>query len=170
MRLASKGLIRLARPEDLAALGPAETDDTRLIQPIVGADDAEYTVGVFGDGEGRARRPSPCAAPSPGPGHGKGPYRPGRLPGRGHRPLCAALRPLGPTNFQFRLADGQWKLLEVNARISASTSLRAAFGYNEASMALDHVLTGILPEQPAVRDGFAVRYVADHVVYDRHHF
>ena len=52
---ASKGLIRLTRPEDLAALGPAETDETHIIQPIVGADDAEYTVGVFGDGCGKAR-------------------------------------------------------------------------------------------------------------------
>jgi len=101
----------------------------------------------------------------------KRPYRPGRLPGRGHRPAVRGLAaPWGPHQFQFRLADGQWKLLEVNARISASTSLRAAFGYNEASMALDHVLTGVLPEQPPSGTDSAVRYVADHVVYDRHHF
>ena len=168
---ASKGLIRLTRPEDLAALGPAETDDTRIIQPIVGADDAEYTVGVFGDGCGRARATIAMRRTLSRAGATEKAHivRDASLDAVIDR-LRAALRPLGPTNFQFRLADGQWKLLEVNARISASTSLRAAFGYNEASMALDHVLTGVLPEQPAIRDGFAVRYVADHVVYDRHHF
>jgi carbamoyl-phosphate synthase large subunit len=79
--------------------------------------------------------------------------------------LCAIYKPMGPTNFQFRLHNGTLKLLEINPRISSSTSIRTAFGYNESRMAVDFVLDKKLPEQPFIRLGRAVRYVEDFIFY-----
>src|SRR5690606_41502803 len=86
------------------------------------------------------------------------------------RRVCSRFRPVGPTNLQFRVDGTNWKLLEINPRISSSSSLRTAFGYNEGAMCLDFFLGGRLPQQPDIRPGFAVRYIQDYVVHDRDHF
>ena len=79
---------------------------------------------------------------------------------------CQLFCPLGPTNFQFRRgADGP-KLLEINPRISSSTSIRTAFGYNESAMALDYFLNRRDPVQPRIRRGRAVRYTDEHIFYE----
>jgi carbamoyl-phosphate synthase large subunit len=79
--------------------------------------------------------------------------------------LCSLFRPIGPTNFQFRKEDHGLKLLEINPRISSSTSIRSAFGYNESVMAVDFFLDHINPTQPIIRSGKAVRYVEDLITY-----
>ena len=79
--------------------------------------------------------------------------------------LCKLYKPLGPTNFQFRKHDDGFKLLEINPRISSSTSIRTAFGYNESLMAVEYFLENKLPVQPAIKMGKAVRYVEDMVFY-----
>jgi len=80
--------------------------------------------------------------------------------------LGDVFKPVGPTNFQFRLDKGELKLLEINPRISSATSIRTAFGYNESGMAVDLVLSGIAPCQPEVKHGYAVRYMEDTIFYD----
>jgi carbamoyl-phosphate synthase large subunit len=77
--------------------------------------------------------------------------------------LCGHFSPLGPTNFQFRFHRGQIKLLEVNPRISSSTSIRTKFGYNESAMALEYFLNAELPRQPLIKKGRAVRYWEDYL-------
>jgi carbamoyl-phosphate synthase large subunit len=57
-------------------------------------------------------------------------------------------------------------LLEINPRISSSTSLRAAFGYNEAEFCVRHYLEQALITQPEIRFGYAVRYIADLVTFE----
>jgi carbamoyl-phosphate synthase large subunit len=47
--------------------------------------------------------------------------------------------------------------------------LRAAFGYNESAMSVEWLLDGKLPEQPVLKQGYAVRYTEDLVFYDRTH-
>jgi carbamoyl-phosphate synthase large subunit len=79
--------------------------------------------------------------------------------------LCQIYKPVGPTNFQFRRQDGILKLLEINPRISSSTSIRSAFGYNESQMSVDYFLEGIQPVQPDIRMGKAVRYFEDYIFY-----
>jgi carbamoyl-phosphate synthase large subunit len=74
--------------------------------------------------------------------------------------------PVGPTNFQFRLDGGQLKLLEINPRISSTTSIRTAFGFNECSMGVDLFLNNTPPVQPPIRPGRAYRYVEDLIYYD----
>jgi len=74
--------------------------------------------------------------------------------------------PVGPTNFQFRVQDGNLKLLEINPRISSSTAIRTAFGYNESQMSVDYFLNGKVPTRPIIKKGYAVRYVEEKIFYD----
>lgn len=79
--------------------------------------------------------------------------------------LSAHFRPIGPTNFQFRKHAGTFKLLEINPRISSSTSIRTAFGYNESKMAIEYYLENKKPRQPKIKPGRAVRYTEDFIFY-----
>lgn len=80
--------------------------------------------------------------------------------------LAGIFKPVGPTNFQFRIDEGQLKLLEINPRISSATSIRTAFGYNESAMTVELFLRDISPAQPQIRSGHAVRYTEDKIFYD----
>jgi carbamoyl-phosphate synthase large subunit len=82
------------------------------------------------------------------------------------RQLSEAFRPIGPTNFQFRCHLGKFLLLEINPRISSSSSLRTAFGVNEPEMCIAYYLERKRPETGAIRLGSAARYVEDFVSYD----
>ena len=79
--------------------------------------------------------------------------------------LCKIFKPVGPTNFQFRVHEGVYHLLEINPRFSASTSMRSAFGYNEALMAVEYYFYGKSPIQPKIRKGKAIRYIEEHIFY-----
>ena len=86
------------------------------------------------------------------------------------RRLVELFEPMGPTNFQFRRHEGEFLLLEINPRVSSSTSLRTAFGYNEAEMCIEYFLEQKPPSTPHIRPGCAARYIEDVVVYDRADF
>jgi len=80
--------------------------------------------------------------------------------------LCRHFKPHGPTNFQFRKCSDGIKLLEINPRISSSTSIRTAFGFNESAMAVEYFLDGKVPLRPMIRGGSAVRYTEDFIFYE----
>lgn len=80
--------------------------------------------------------------------------------------LSNIFKPIGPTNFQFRKHKGDWKLLEINPRISSATSIRSRFGYNEAQMSIDYFLEKKQIKQPLIRTGMAIRYTEDFIMYD----
>lgn len=167
---ASKGLVKVRTQSDFT-VHATELGDHLIAQPYVGSDDAEYTVGVFGDGQGEV-----CASitmqrrlAQDGSTAKAWIKKSASLDETVSR-LCSHFKPVGPTNLQFRQVDAGWKLLEINPRLSSTTSMRKAFGYNEALMALDFYLTGKLPSQPKLKNGFAVRFTEDYVVYDRDHF
>lgn len=163
----SRGIVRLRDAEDFAYWSRRAGVDF-LLQRIVGTDDEEYTVGAFGLGDGRTLPPIVFRR---------------RLSPAGNtqsvevvsdpeiaaatRNLCAHFQPIGATNLQFRKERGQCFLLEINPRISSSTSLRAAFGYNEAAMSIDFHLHGRVPATPRIRGGRGWRYSEDFVVHDR---
>lgn len=138
-----------------------------MAQRRIGTDEEEYTVGVFGDGAGRFTAQIQLRRLLSGEGATvKAWVVSDNSLTETVTAYCAAFRPLGPTNLQFRKNGDDWSLLEINPRISSSTSLRAAFGYNEAAMAVAYYLDGQLPMQPDIRQGHAVRYIEDHVVFD----
>lgn len=137
-----------------------------LAQPFIGTDDQEFTTSVFGDGRGGF-----CAIMT----------LKRKLSEQGYTQnaevfddeaikgsvaaLCEIFKPIGPTNFQFRWHKGRYHLLEINPRISSSTSIRSSFGYNESVMAVDYYLNDTLPEQPKITEGKAVRYVEDFIFH-----
>jgi carbamoyl-phosphate synthase large subunit len=162
----SKGIAVVATPEQFAAIDPA-TKATLMGQPIIGRDDEEFTVSAFCDGRGGysaimalRRRLSREGFTE------KAEVADAADFSEAVRDLCQAFSPVGPTNFQFRRTDHGLKLLEINPRISSSTSIRAAFGYNESLMAVDMAIENRMPVQPEIRRGRAVRYTEDHVFYD----
>lgn len=162
----SKGIVRVDN-EAVFAAHRAQIGPVLMAQPIVGRDDDEFTTSAFCDGKGGLfasmtlrRKLSRDGFTDRAEVVDTQPF----LDTMHH--LCRLLRPHGPTNFQFRqTADGP-KLLEINPRISSSTSIRSAFGYNESAMAAAYVLEGRAPVQPPIRRGRAVRYTDDHIFYD----
>lgn len=167
---ASKGLVRVKGENDFTP-EKRRLGEHLMAQPLIGSDDDEFTVGVFGDGLGQV-----CASISMQRYLSKeGATANARIVNHESlnetvSRLCAHFKPVGPTNLQFRRAGLEWKLLEINPRVSSTSSIRTAFGYNEASMCLDFYLNGLLPSQPAIKNGFATRFIEDYVVYDRDHF
>jgi carbamoyl-phosphate synthase large subunit len=161
----SKGIIRINDERDYANNKEKMNNDL-IMQPIVGTDDEEYTVSAFFDFEhslidylALKRKLSP----------------------NGYtdiaevvdydfseilRTIADAVKPLGPTNFQFRFTENSVKLLEINPRISSSTSIRAAFGYNESKMSIDYFLENKVPQKidkQSINGKKAIRYVEEYI-------
>jgi carbamoyl-phosphate synthase large subunit len=135
-----------------------------MAQPLIGSDNEEYSCAVFADGKcgfsahiTLRRKLSPLGFTE------KAEVVDGSDVMQAVSALCFHFNPVGPTNFQFRVHKGELKLLEINPRISSSTSIRAAFGYNEPAMAVDFFLNGTRPTQPEIKRGRAVRYWEDYV-------
>lgn len=164
---ASKGIVKVGGPADFAPHAD-RLGDTLIAQPFVGDDTEEYTVGAFGDGTGvvRARIAMRRRLSAQGATDKAWMINDASLDEVVDR-LFAIFKPIGPTNLQFRKTSTGWKLLEINPRISSSTSIRAAFGYNEAVMSIAYFLDGTMIEQPMLRQGSAMRYIEDWIVYDR---
>lgn len=140
---------------------------TLMAQPIVGHDSEEYTVAAFCDGHGALyasmalrRRLSRDGFTDRAETYDVSPFA------SALSELCELFRPLGPTNFQFRMCSEGPKLLEINPRISSATSIRTAFGYNESAMALEFFLGDRVPVQPRIRKGKALRYMDEHIFWE----
>ena len=137
-----------------------------MAQRIIGDDEHEYTVGIFGLGDGAfqnaiymRRKLSQEGATAKAEVTLNNPY----LEEASAR-ITAALKPLGPTNYQFRLEGNRVYLLEINPRISSSISIRTKFGYNEADMCIDYFLEKRIPDTADIKRGRAVRYIKDWIV------
>jgi carbamoyl-phosphate synthase large subunit len=80
--------------------------------------------------------------------------------------LAEEFKPIGPTNFQFRMDGEKMKLLEINPRISSATSIRASLGYNESVMSVDYFLKNIIPtkiDKSKIMNKRAIRYIEDYI-------
>ena len=168
---ASKGLIWVEKIDDFKQHSE-RLGEQLIAQPIIGSNDQEFTVAVFGDGDGGI-----CASITfqrnlaPDGSTAKARVRNIDSLNKTVSRLCNHFKPVGPTNLQFRLdRNDEWKLLEINPRISSTSSIRTAFGYNEAAMCIEFYLQKQIPVQPVIREGFAIRYIEDHIIYDRDHF
>lgn len=161
----SRGIVRLEDETDFKYWS-RRTAGEWMLQRIVGKADEEYTVGVFGLGAGGFIEPLIFRRRLSTAGNTQE-----AVVVRRHtvlelavQRLCKRFRPLGPTNMQFRVEGETAYLLEINPRFSSSNSLRTAFGYNEAAMALDFYINKKTPEKPAIREGTAWRYFEDFLV------
>lgn len=144
-----------------------EYADQFMVQKFVGDNEHEYTVATFGFGDGSCIKPIVMRRKlSKAGATDKAVVMPIPEIESEIREMVKVLKPLGPTNFQFRLEKEQFLLLEINPRISSSTSIRTAFGYNEAEMCIDYFVEGIRPADVELKTGRAYRYIADVVEYD----
>lgn len=157
--------IAVLRDEDDFNYWSRKAKDAFLIQKFIGSDDQEFTVGAFGFGDGTAlppiifRRKLSIAGNTQYAEVVDHPVLAAMV-----EKMAAIFKPLGPTNYQFRMDGDTPYLLEINPRFSSSTSLRAAFGYNEAAMSVDYFLHGRRPHAPDIRRGRGWRYYEDLVV------
>lgn len=159
---ASKG-IAYARDADDLAYSRRKLGDNFMAQRIVGDSDSEFTASLFGWGDGGASRKMVLQRWLAQDGStvrarvAEEPEVEAQMDA-----LTRAFRPVGPTNFQFRREPrGRSLLLEVNPRLSSATSLRRAFGMNEAEMCVAYYLDGERPNFAGPRQGSAVRYIED---------
>ena len=161
----SKGIVKVGSADTFSRhqndIGPI-----LMAQPIVGNDDEEYTTSAFCDGGGGFHASMTLRRKLSKDGFTeKADVATDKFTGT-ITDLCRIFRPMGPTNFQFRKCMDGVKLLEINPRVSSSTSIRAAFGYNECAMAVDYFLEHRTPAQPNIRRGRAVRYTDEHIFYE----
>ncbi len=159
----SKGIIKIRNKSDMKS--HLEEDKINFMtQPIIGADDEEYTVSGFFDEESNLIDYFPLKRKLSSGGFTEQAEVVDRNFGEALTDLAKIFKPVGPTNFQFRMDGDQPKLLEINPRISSATSIRAELGYNEAEMSVNYFLRGILPEvreKPIGRK--AIRYTEDYI-------
>lgn len=162
----SKGIMVVETAEQFANIDPTK-HASLMAQPIVGRDDEEFTVSAFCDGRGGYSASMALRRKLSKDGFTeKAEVVDEAEFSEAVRDLCKAFSPIGPTNFQFRKTDHGLKLLEINPRISSSTSIRAAFGYNESLMAVEMAIEKRMPVQPEIKRGRAVRYTEDLVFYE----
>lgn len=163
----SRGIVKVDSQEVFERY-KAEIGENCLVQEFVGTDEEEYSCSAFGDGEGGLFGMLSLQRFLSKDGYTE------RATVVEDADLQVAVgrlvehfKPVGPTNFQFRRCQaGGLKLLEINPRISSSTSIRSAFGYNEPAMSVDYFLHGRRPESPAIRKGRAIRYTEDYIAYE----
>lgn len=160
---ASKGIVKVSDAEEFSFY-KKRMGQSFMAQKFVGDVDHEYTVGVFGLGDGTyssiialKRVLSQEGATA------KAEVFEDQELIKAVNSICLALKPIGPTNLQFRFSEGYFLLLEVNPRISSSTSIRTLFGYNEAEMCVQYFLNNKIL-QPVVKYGRAVRYIDEVVI------
>lgn len=138
-----------------------------MVQPIVGNDEEEYTTSAFCDGKGGLYAYMTLKRKLSKDGFTeKAEVVDLENIEETLLDLCKIFKPYGPTNFQFRKVNTGLKLLEINPRISSSTSIRAKFGYNESLMAVEYFIEGRTIRQPEIRHGKAIRYIEDLVIYE----
>lgn len=160
---ASKGIHRVCNKKDFEFY-KKKMGKNFMAQCIVGDVEHEYTVGVFGLGDGSysemiqlKRKLSKEGATAKAESVDIKELR------NAVSELCRVFKPLGPTNFQFRAYLDRFYLLEVNPRISSSTSIRMALGYNEAEMSICYFLYGNVLH-PKIKKGHAIRYIDEVIV------
>lgn len=162
----SKGIVVVSN-EDVFDLHKDAIGGSLMAQLIVGNDDEEYSTSAFCDGKGGFQAFMTLKRKLSHEGFTeKAEVVPLLEMEDILSSLCEIFKPIGPTNFQFRRHDGVLKLLEINPRVSSSTSIRTAFGYNEMQMTIQYFLENKPIVQPTILSGKAVRYIEDYVFFD----
>lgn len=139
--------------------------EKNIFQKVIGKQEQEYTVSVFGDGKGAfldviiLRR---LLAPTGATDKAEVIIKDSAIE-EYIKHLCAILKPIGPTNIQIRKEGEKVYLLEINPRISSACSIRTAAGYNEPKHCVDFFLMGKnqlnVQSKKQIK---AIRYIADY--------
>lgn len=163
---ASKGIYKIQNIEDYN-YWKFKLCNEFMVQKIVGDIDSEYTVAAFGLGDGTSsQKISLKRKLGPDGATAKAKVVDIEQLNNTVDKLVSIFKPVGPTNFQFRYHEGEFLLLEINPRISSSTSIRNSFGYNEAEMCIDFYLKNKIPNIYEIKNGLAIRYIKELIYYD----
>jgi carbamoyl-phosphate synthase large subunit len=162
---ASKGIVKVTTKE-IFDLYKDQIGEVLFVQKLIGSDDEEYTTSAFCDGKGSYIASMTLKRKLSKDGYTD---RAETFEIKGIdvvlNHFCEYFKPLGPTNFQFRMHKGVLMLMEINPRISSSTSIRTSFGYNESAMVVEYFLEKKMPSQPQLLSGKAVRYIDDKIFF-----
>lgn len=162
---ASKGIHKVDNKDDFDFY-KLKMGSNFMAQKLIGDAEHEYTVGVFGLGDGTySGRISLKRKLSQEGATAKAIFYEDEDIKNAIDKLCMAFKPVGPANFQFRSEGGHYYLLEINPRISSSTSIRTAMNYNEAEMCINYFLFGNVV-CPQVKRGHAIRFIDEVVILD----
>jgi len=137
-----------------------------MMQPIIGSEDLEYTVSAFFDKTSQLIDFFSLKRKLSNDGFTQEAQV---VDFDCHNVICdlaEVFKPIGPTNFQFRIDGDAIKLLEINPRISSATSIRAAFGYNESVMSVNYFLHNQVPtkiDKSKIINKMAIRYTEDYI-------
>jgi carbamoyl-phosphate synthase large subunit len=138
-----------------------------IFQKIIGTQDDEYTISIFGDGRGDyldniilKRYLSQEGATS------FAEVIENDLITEYVNKIVFLLKPEGPTNIQVRREKNEIFLLEINPRISSACSIRSAFGYNEPAMCLKYYITNETLISSKKKKGKAIRFICDQIIYE----
>lgn len=160
---ACKGIEKISTEEEFDFF-KKRSGEQFMVQKIIGDIEHEYTAAVFGDGVGGSTKPIILKRKLSQEGAtAKAETISSPEIERMIKSYCKLLKPIGPTNFQFRSEGEKFYLLEINPRISSSTSIREAFGYNEAEMCIRFWVEREKVEDCKLKEGRAIRYIADWV-------
>ena len=144
---------------------PQNELDNLIVQPHIGSDSQEFTASIFGFGDGRYQGPIVFRRLLAKDGYTK--YVQTVVPPNditnSIQKIASVCKPVGPTNFQYRALNDRYYLMEINPRFSSTTSLKAAFGFDETIMSLDFFLEGISSFELEIQQGEAWRYISDFV-------
>lgn len=162
----SKGIIRVSNSNEIEKYRN-KLGEELMIQPIIGLDDQEYTISAFFDRRSTLIDYLPLKR---------------KLSQSGYTEIAEVVdisfeviltklalhfKPIGPTNFQFRYDGNVFKLLEINPRISSSTSIRAKLGYNETLMSVEYFLNNKTPkklDRNQIVNKRAIRYTEEIII------
>lgn len=161
----SKGIIKIRNENDFINHKEKIGSDY-IIQPIVGNDDEEYTVSAFFDNDSQLIDYFSLKRKLSVDGF----TQEAQVVDFDFEEIISNLaktfKPIGPTNFQFRIDDKKVWLLEINPRISSATSIRASLGYNESEMSINYFLDKKVPtriDKTKIIGKRAIRYMEDYI-------
>ena len=161
----SKGIIKINNENDFE-MNKNKIGDELMMQPIIGSDDEEFTVAAFFDRKSKLIDFISFKRKLSSDGFTQDAQVVDFDFSNVIEDLAQTFKPIGPTNFQFRLDNDCMKLLEINPRISASTSIRAELGYNESVMSVKYFLNNELPlkmDKTKIINKRAIRYIEDYI-------
>ena len=159
----SRGILRI-NSENEFSLNANIIGVDYLVQKVVGNENTEFTSSVFGDGSGRilAMIHLHRYLSNTGATEMATPVDHAGLDAACQE-LAKVFKPVGPTNLQFRIEEENIYLLEINPRISSSTSIRMLNNFNESEMALNYYLNLGEVAQPDILNKSVIRYWEDYV-------
>jgi len=161
----SKGIIRIKNENDFV-IHKHKIGSELMMQPIIGNDDEEYTVSAFFDKSSQLIDFLPLKRKLSNDGYTQEAQVVDFNFENIINILAKTFKPIGPTNFQFRIDGEVVKLLEINPRISSATSIRSCLGYNESIMSVDYFLHNQLPrkiDKTKIMNKRAIRYMEDYI-------